>query len=291
MTENLDKLNIQEEETEAEPIVYAVQKELKGWNFSRRDFFKRAVATAEVAVVAGAVVGCGGADAPEAVAVDTPTLAPTDPPTPTKVMQITKTPTATKAPTATGTPTPTKTPTNTPTKTPTNTPTPQPLAIVDTEALNVRKGPGTGYDIIGSVKKGDELLIIGRLANDSWYQIDYKKQKGWVFADLIMAKNTEPVPVITDIPPTNTPTSTPTPSDTPTPTATPTLPGESGEVKPGQEGINFVGPSGETRTMPCGSPLPSGWTCSCNCVTAPPACGCVGHCSCDSQGSHYWHPN
>jgi hypothetical protein len=68
------------------------------------------------------------------------------------------------------------------------------------------------------------------------------------------------------------------------------LPGDVGEVPPGQEGINFVGPSGETRTMPCGSPIPSGWTCSCNCVSVPPACDCVGHCSCDRQGGHYWYP-
>lgn len=68
------------------------------------------------------------------------------------------------------------------------------------------------------------------------------------------------------------------------------VPGEPGEVPAGQEGINFTGPGGETRTMPCGSPIPAGWTCSCNCVSVPPACSCVGHCSCDRQGGHYWYP-
>lgn len=68
------------------------------------------------------------------------------------------------------------------------------------------------------------------------------------------------------------------------------LPGDVGEVPPGDTGINFAGPGGETRTMPCGSPIPPGWTCTCNCVSVPPACSCVGHCSCDSQGIHYWYP-
>ncbi len=66
-------------------------------------------------------------------------------------------------------------------------------------------------------------------------------------------------------------------------------PGQAGTVKPGQTGINFVGPAGETRTMPCGTPIPAGWTCTCNCVSVPAACTCNGHCACNGQG-HYWHP-
>lgn len=75
-----------------------------------------------------------------------------------------------------------------------------------------------------------------------------------------------------------------------------------------------------TVTMPCGSPIPDGAVCICNCVagticncdghcTCDTVCSCVGHCTCDtvcscvghctcntvctcdSQGGHYWHPN
>lgn len=65
--------------------------------------------------------------------------------------------------------------------------------------------------------------------------------------------------------------------------------------------------SGESVTYvrPCGSPIPAGAVCTCNCVagTVRPPCGCVGDtcgcvgntCSCQSNrsvpGSHYWHPN
>lgn len=312
-----------------EPEVYAVQKDLTGWKFSRRDFLA-AASVATAAAVTGAAAGCG--PGPEEAATPT-AVKPTHTLTPTKVMQLTRTPT------------PTKTSTSTPTKTPTKTPTPQPIAIVDTEGLNVRKGPGTDYDILGSVKRGDELVIVGRLADKSWYQIEYEELKGWVFGGLVIAENADQVPVITDIPPTNTPAATATPAESLTPTPLPgvegtvqpgqegieytyvdeqgvehtytlpcgspippgatcicdcvtvPLPGETGEVAPGETGINFTGPGGETRTMPCGSPIPPGWTCTCNCVTVPSVCtcdgvcACVGHCTCDRVTTgHYWYP-
>lgn len=75
-------------------------------------------------------------------------------------------------------------------------------------------------------------------------------------------------------------------------------PGQSGSVAAGQTGINFTGPSGETRTMPCGTPIPPGWICTCNCVTVPAAkpkpkptpspCSCHGHVT--SSSGHYWYP-
>ena len=69
-----------------------------------------------------------------------------------------------------------------------------------------------------------------------------------------------------------------------------------------------------TWTQPCGSPIPPGAVCTCNCIPGGvrPACSCVGHhtcscvghtaCTCDAvctcqsvcscvSVSHYWHPN
>ena len=55
----------------------------------------------------------------------------------------------------------------------------------------------------------------------------------------------------------------------------------------------------ETITLPCGSPIPAGAVCTCNCVGGT-VCPCVSHtvtkpksnpCSCQSVGGHYWHPN
>ena len=56
-----------------------------------------------------------------------------------------------------------------------------------------------------------------------------------------------------------------------------------------------------TYTLPCGSPLPTGAVCVCDCVSGSgcacvghTTCSCVGHaCSCvsHSSGTHYWYPN
>jgi murein DD-endopeptidase MepM/ murein hydrolase activator NlpD len=65
-----------------------------------------------------------------------------------------------------------------------------------------------------------------------------------------------------------------------------------GTVEAGKEGVNLSGPGGETRTMPCGSPIPPGWTCVCNCVTVPAVtCTCDGVCTCVGHTTiHYWYP-
>ncbi len=62
------------------------------------------------------------------------------------------------------------------------------------------------------------------------------------------------------------------------------------------ETVNTVGQR-VTSTLPCGSPIPTGAVCVCNCVPgrAGPACSCVGHVvrpsATRSHTYHYWHPN
>ncbi len=104
------------------------------------------------------------------------------------------------------------------------------------------------------------------------------------------------------------------------------------EMKDDIEGIEVSGVdpvTGKTvtYTLPCGSPIPAGAVCVCNCVagsvctcdkvctcdtgcscvghktictcdkvcTCDTGCSCVGHCNCNSHrttySSHYWHPN
>ena len=77
-----------------------------------------------------------------------------------------------------------------------------------------------------------------------------------------------------------------------------------GFTKAGQKGINYK-INGVSWTLPCGSPVPAGAVCTCNCVAVPAGtrnslttctcnkvctcntvCSCVGHVT-----SHYWHPN
>lgn len=251
----------QETTPEETPEVFAVIKEASEIKFSRRDFLQISTAAAAASVVLAA---CG----PESVP-STSTPAPTQ----------------TKAPTATTTPTPTRT--RTPTQT--STPTPLPTAIVKSSA-NVRFGPGTDTRIIGALAARDEVIVIGRNDDGSWLRIQQEDGvDGWIKATLVdfTAIPIDDLRVVTPIP-------------TPTP-----LPGQPGKTGRGQTGIDytFTDEFGTTYTytMPCGSPLPPGAKCVCDCVTVP-SCSCDGYvapkqctcdtvCTCDKQGGHYWYPN
>jgi hypothetical protein len=81
-------------------------------------------------------------------------------------------------------------------------------------------------------------------------------------------------------------------NQTATPKASEVPPGQVGSVPPGETGINYS-VNGTTYTLPCGSPLPAGAVCVCNCVTVCSCDGYVAGCSCDSyvSSSHYWYPN
>ena len=94
------------------------------------------------------------------------------------------------------------------------------LAIVQ-QQLNVRSGPGTGFNSLGTLNPQDVVNLIGKDANGAWLQIEFPSGpdgKGWVNAAFVQAGGVENVPIITeegDVIGTGTPTSVPS-----TPTAT-----------------------------------------------------------------------
>lgn len=56
-----------------------------------------------------------------------------------------------------------------------------PLAEVTTNALNIRSGPGTSYERVGSVGQGDQLVVIGQVDNCSWLNVQTRDEVvGWV---------------------------------------------------------------------------------------------------------------
>ena len=57
-------------------------------------------------------------------------------------------------------------------------------ATTQASSLNFRNGPGTGYNIIGSLSKGSKIKIIGANPN-GWYKIDYNGKVGWVSATYV----------------------------------------------------------------------------------------------------------
>ncbi|MCB9104543.1 MAG: SH3 domain-containing protein [Anaerolineales bacterium] len=175
--------------------------------------------------------------------VESPTFTPTK--APTSVSTATKSPTLTPTPTSTIEPDPpTSTPTVTTTATPTSTDAPIPTStapiiptpdavVIASNGLNLRSGPGTDYDIVNFLKKGDSLSIQGRTEDSGWIQVraDNRTASGWVSASsqyiqfntdknniLIVAPPTPPISTIT-LAPTATPIPTSTSYSVPIPTA------------------------------------------------------------------------
>ncbi len=118
------------------------------------------------------------------------------------------------APTTNPTPRPTRTstPTITFTSTPTSTPTATPAPLAKQNA-NLRSGPGTNYPRVGSVSAGENLKIVGRTEDGSWYKL---ANGAWIAAFLVKGLQSNP-PIVQDIP---TPPPTPTPKP-PKPTGKP----------------------------------------------------------------------
>ena len=132
--------------------------------------------------------------------------------------RLDETPTATPTPEP---PTATPTPTGTPTATATATATPlaatetatQDVAFVTTRGrMNIRSGPGTNYDIAGSVGAGTRLAITGKNAAGGWWRVDYQGEHAWIYAPFVDATNGDTVEVVvTPVPPAPAPQPTATP--------------------------------------------------------------------------------
>lgn len=94
------------------------------------------------------------------------------------------------------------------------------VAIVQ-QQINIRSGPGTSFNSLGTLNPQDVVHLIGKAANGAWLQIEFSsgpEGKGWVNAAFVQAKGVENIPIITDggeVVGTGTPTSIPS-----TPTAT-----------------------------------------------------------------------
>jgi uncharacterized protein YraI len=119
-----------------------------------------------------------------------------------------------------------------PTAAPTNTP--APAEVTTTDVVNVRGGPGTNYNIIGSAQAGETFPVTGKSPAGDWWQINYNGQAGWVFAQLTSARNTEAVAVAQNIP-AAPPTQPPAP---PTNTPAPQPPQPPAEAQPTQPPAN-----------------------------------------------------
>jgi uncharacterized protein YraI len=94
------------------------------------------------------------------------------------------------------------------------------------QQINVRSGPGTSFNSLGTLNPQDVVSLTGKDSNGAWLQIDFPKGagpegKGWVNAAFVKAQGVENLPIITEtglVVGTGTPTGIP---HTPTPTLIP----------------------------------------------------------------------
>ncbi len=99
------------------------------------------------------------------------------------------------------------------------------IAIVQ-QQINVRSGPGTDFNSLGTLNPQDVVGLLGKDADGAWLQIDFPagggpEVKGWISAAFVQASGVENLPIITEaglIVGTETPTGIPF---TPTPTVIP----------------------------------------------------------------------
>jgi hypothetical protein len=91
--------------------------------------------------------------------------------------------------------------------------------------VNVRRGPGTAYQIAGQAAGGTRLEIVGKNPAGDWWQVCcVSNQQVWIVGRLVQVEGaTANVKVAADIPAPPPPTPTPRPTATPMPpAATPT---------------------------------------------------------------------
>lgn len=99
---------------------------------------------------------------------------------------------------------------------PTSTPTPEGVVgTVVSDVLNVRTGPGTNFDILGRLSRGEQVPILGANLDFTWAVIIFRGQQAWIstasnlleiFGDIRSVPIVQPPPTPTPAPATITPT-------------------------------------------------------------------------------------
>ena len=97
------------------------------------------------------------------------------------------------------------------------------IAVIQ-QKINIRSGPGTGFNSIGTLNPQDAVPLTGRDSSGAWLQIEFAAGpdgRGWINAAFAQATGVENLPIITEaglVVGTGTPTGIP---PTPTPTVLP----------------------------------------------------------------------
>lgn len=120
------------------------------------------------------------------------------------------------------------------------TPLEESVVMYSSTALNVRKGPSTDYEVVGSLKRGQDVTITG-LADTGWYEILYKEGQAFASNQYLQEEKPEEEPVPEPALEANADPAQETPPVQDPPTAEDSLPQETAEVKPVTEVKNVAG--------------------------------------------------
>lgn len=67
----------------------------------------------------------------------------------------------------------------------------KPIVTVGADKVNLRSGPGTDYEIVGTLSSGQSSEIVGRNADSSWWQVSAPAGLAWVAASMVTANNVD----------------------------------------------------------------------------------------------------
>jgi uncharacterized protein YraI len=142
---------------------------------------------------------------------------------------------------------------------PTETPTPEelkPFVTAVESSVNLRNGPSTDYEVVGTLSPGESLEIVGRNVDSSWWQVSTPNGSAWVAASVVTASNMDDRILVAEAPPPPIqPTSTePPPQPTVEPKSSEAVLDDSGDVhassdlashRPAEACFDYCAPIGE----------------------------------------------
>jgi len=66
------------------------------------------------------------------------------------------------------------------------------LGIVTVSSARVRSGPGTQFGVVAGLRNGEQVTILGRNPEDTWYKIELPDgESGWASAELIQLQDAD----------------------------------------------------------------------------------------------------
>jgi len=77
----------------------------------------------------------------------------------------------------------------------------EPRLIIEGDAVNVRSGPDTTFDLVGAATQGQIFDLLAKNAQGDWWQVCcINEQPGWIYGELARVENAETVAVAADLP-------------------------------------------------------------------------------------------